>query len=143
MKKLLKYTACLAMLVMVVALFTGCKVTGGGWFMDGENKCTFGLNAQGTEVDEHVWEFKGQFQFQDHGTGVKFHVSEMTQAGAGGILGAFTGMDKDGYEVIVLATDMGEPGPDVGDGILIIHEEYGTWAGFLGGGNIQVHEDKD
>ena len=141
MKKMLKCTACLAILLVVIVLFTGCKVTGGGWFENCEgDKCTFGFNAQG-RGEGMDWEYKGQFQFKDHGTGDKFHISEMYLLEVVGPVANFTGEDKDGYVVNVTVTDMGEPGADAGDGILIIHEEHGTWAGLLGGGNIQIHEE--
>lgn len=139
MKKLLKYTACLAILLMIIVLFTGCKVTGGGYFMDGENKCTLGFNAQGTETDEG-WEYKGQFQFQDHETGVKFHVSEMVLLTVVGNVADFAGVTKDGDIVNVTVWDNGKPGAaDDGDEILII-STLGTWAGVLEGGNIQIHK---
>jgi hypothetical protein len=139
MKKLLKYVACLAILVMVVALFTGCKATGGGWFEDCQgDKCTFGFNAQGTG-EGLDWEYKGQFQFKDHGTGEKFHISKMYLVEVVGNVANFTGEDKDGDVVNVTVTDMGEPGAGSGDGILIVHSTLGVWAGVIDGGNIQVH----
>ena len=145
MKKLLKYTACLAMLVIVLALFAGCadKATGGGWFYEGcgeENKVTFGFNAQ--RVEEGV--YKGQFQAVNHGTREKFHMDKITLAGAlGDVIVNFSGEDKDEWWVNVTVSDMGEPGASEGDWIIIIHEEYGTWADSLEGGNIQLHEAKD
>ena len=77
MKKFLKYAVCLALLVMVVALLTGCadKATGGGWFYagcKGEDKVTFGFNVQ--RVDECV--YKGQLQAVNHETKEKFHWRE-------------------------------------------------------------------
>lgn len=145
MKKLLKYTACLAMLVMVLALFTGCadKATGGGWFYEGckeENKVTFGFNAQ--RVEKGV--YKGQFQAVNHGTKQKFHMSEIILLEPlSDVTVNFLGQDKNENWVDVTVTDMGEPGASEGDWIVIIHEEYGIWAGSLEGGNIQLHEEKD
>jgi len=147
MKKLLKYTACLAMLVMVLALFTGCadKATGGGWFYDKaggevENKVTFGFNAQ--RVEECV--YKGQFQAVNHGTGEKFHMNEIIFAEPIGFVTVnFLGQDKNGDWVDVTVTDLGEPGASEGDWIVILHEAYGIWKGSLEGGNIQLHEEKD
>jgi len=146
MKKLLKYGVCLTMLVMVLALFTGCpdKATGGGWFYDecSGHKCTFGFNAQLVEEDV----YKGQFQFQDHETGLKFHMDEITWADAGLLSVSFHGEDKNEKWVKVSVTDMGEPGAGdgiLGDGILIVHETLGIYAGFIDGGNIQLHEEKD
>ena len=144
MKKLLKYTACLAMLVMVLALFTGCadKATGGGWFYEGceDNKVTFGFNAQ--RVEECV--YKGQFQAVNHGTGEKFHMNEIVfLEPLSYVTVNFTGQDKDDNWVNVTVTDLGEPGASEGDSILILHQVYGMWAGSLEGGNIQLHEEKD
>jgi len=144
MKKLLKYTACLAILLMVVVLFTGCKVTGGGWFMDTDRKCTFGLNAQGTKIGEGLldWEYKGQFQFNDH-AGCKIHVEVMQMTAWEDEYAEFSGMTDDGKVVVVGVTDQGEPGADAGDGIIIwIDTPFWmppTYAGELGGGNIQIH----
>ena len=105
-----------------------------------ETKCTFGFNAQGEyDEDERSVVYKGQFQFNDH-AGTKFHIEEMTYLiDIVSLIYYFEGVDKEGWEVKVTVTDMGEPGADAGDGILIIHEEYGTWAGLLGGGKIQIH----
>ena len=137
MKKLLKYTACLAILLMVIVLFTGCKATGGGSFVDcGGNKCTFGFNAQGTETDGD-WAYKGQFQFNDH-VDTKFHVSKMYLLTFVGPVANFTGETKGGDTVNVTVTDLGEPGAGPGDLILIIHENLGIWGGVVQG-NIQVH----
>ena len=144
MKKLLKYAVCLAMLVMVLALLTGCadKATGGGWFYevcDG-NKVTFGFNVQ--RVDECV--YKGQLQAVNHETKDKIHINEITlmsQVWFDTI--DFVGKDKGDRWVNVTVTDKGEPGASEGDWIVIIHEEYGIWAGSLEGGNIQLHEAKD
>ena len=144
MKKFLKYAACLAMLVMVLALFTGCadKATGGGWFYEGceENKVTFGFNAR--QVEECV--YKGQFQAVNHGTGEKFHMGEIIIAEQVWFDTIdFAGQDKGGSFVNVIVTDKGEPGASEGDWIAIFHEEYGLWEGSLEGGNIQLHEAKD
>jgi len=141
MKKFLKYAACLAILAMVLVLFSGCKVTGGGSFTNdlpcgGDEKCTFGFNAQGTETDEG-WEYKGQFQFNDH-AGNKFHISEMSLLMVVGPVADFVGETKDGDTVNVTVTDMGEPGAGPGDLILIVHPD-GIWGGAVQG-NIQVHE---
>ena len=144
MKKLLKYAVCLAMLVMVLALFTGCadKATGGGWFYDACSgaKITFGFNAQ--RVERGV--YKGQFQAVNHETGEKFHMSKITDVGAlGAVMLNYEGEDKSENYVNVTVTDMGQPSDYIGDSILIYNEEYGTWAGMLEGGNIQLHEEKD
>ena len=152
MKKFLKYAACLAILLMVVVLFTGCKVTGGGWFLDvveeEETKCTFGLNAQG-EWDEGVgwFVYKGQFQFNDH-AGTKIHVEVMQMTQFGDDYAEFSGVAKSGEAVIVWVEDHGEPGPDAGDYIAIWINglplfDPPSYEGEILGGNIQVHEAKD
>ena len=141
MKKLLKYTACLAILLMVIVLFTGCKATGGGSFTNdlpcgkGE-KCTFGFVAQGTETDDG-WAYKGQFQFNDHNDN-KFHINKMSLLMVVGPVADFVGETKDEETVNVTVTDMGEPGAGPGDLILVIHESLGSWGGVVQG-NIQVH----
>ena len=133
MKKLLKYAVCLALLVMVVALFTGCKVTGGGFFIDrSDNKCTFGLVAQGDCL-----EFKGQFQFNDHND-TKIHVEVMQMMQFGDDSAEFSGLTDEGNLVVVYVEDSGEVGPDKGDYIAIYYDGR-IWDGDLVGGNIKVH----
>ena len=152
MKKLLKFATCLAILVMVVALFTGCcgpwpgKVTGGGWFTntarDNESeKCTFGFNVQLKDnpgAVENEKEYTGQFQFNDH-NGTKIHIAEIMAYSvclSGEV--TFKGYDKKGDDVYVRVTvqDNGEPG--IGDEIEV---RIGgkKWSGVYGGGNIQAH----
>ena len=150
MKKLLKYAACLVILVMVMALFTGCiltgKVTGGGWFINtardnDEEKCTFGFNAQGDEGAEG-FEYKGQFQFNDH-NGVKIHAEVMLCLDFAETYALFYGQDDEGTDVYVYVEDMGQPGADPGDSIKIWYDasllDPPTYEGDLGGGNLQVH----
>ena len=150
MKKLFKYLVCLTILVMIMALFTGCiltgKVTGGGWFMNEgtegtDSKCTFGFNAQGDEC----LEYKGQFQFNSH-DGEKIHAKVMALLDFGETYAWFHGVANDGREVDVYVEDKGQPGPDPGDSIKIwidadLMDLLGTgdYEGDLGGGNIQVH----
>ena len=154
MKKLLKYTACLAILLMAAVLMTSCtfptvgKVTGGGWFMSGEEgsetKCTFGFNAQGDGNWCEGMEFKGQFQFNDH-VDKKIHLKVMELREILFVENAlvFSGMDGE-VEVWVRVDDLGQPGPGNGDYIKIW---YGTnpyfsdpgWEGVLEGGNITIH----
>ena len=151
MKKLLKYAACLAILLMVMALFTGCiltgKVTGGGWFdcERTENKCTFGFNAHGDCREGEGLIYKGQFQFNDH-AGCKIHAKVMSLLDFGETYAWFHGVANDGREVDVYVEDKGQPGPDPGDSIKIwIDADLmdllgpGDYEGDLGGGNIQVH----
>jgi hypothetical protein len=135
------------MLILAVGLFmTGCKVTGGGWFIDQRgNKCTLGFNAQGEEPENcrEMFAAKGQFQFNDHAKpdGTKIHASVEglfgTMVGSvGGYI--FEGETKAEETVIVIVTDLGEPGVDAGDGIYVNFEGQ-EWYGVLGGGNIQGH----
>lgn len=135
------------MLILAVGLFmTGCKVTGGGWFIDqDDNKCTLGFNAQGEEPENCMEMFaaKGQFQFNDHAKpdGTKIHASVEGLFGANlfGVAGyLFEGETKGGLTVRVIVTDLGEPGVDAGDGVLV-ELDGRTWYGVLGGGNIQAH----
>ena len=146
MKKLTKYMVCLAAVLVVAASTRGCcdKATGGGWFYDerSEDKCTFGFNAQfkdnpGAVENEKI--YTGQFQFKDHGTGVKFHLEEMTYLDSWSDASLdFGGYDKDGVYVYVYVYDAGEPGWSEGDGIYI-RRAGDRWYGSLEGGNIQTH----
>jgi hypothetical protein len=151
MKKLLKYAACLAILVMVVVLFTGCdlfegKVTGGGWFMSGEEgaktKCTFGFVAQGAGG-----EYKGQFQFNDHADpGQKIHADVVGFLELFETYAEFVGEYGEEKYVKVSVLDLGDPGASPGDYIKIWIDTlpFGppTHEGVLGGGNLKVHKEK-
>jgi len=130
----------LTIVILILALgflLTGCKVTGGGWFIDQcGNKCTLGFNAQATE--ECPYEVKGQFQFNDH-DGNKVHASVT------GLLKCcvneyylFWGETKGGKTVGVFVKDEGEPGVGAGDYVKV-HYDGMDWEGALGGGNIQGH----
>jgi hypothetical protein len=157
MNKLIKPIVCLAILLIVIALTTGCvgnvdKATGGGWFIDEEtgNKCTFGFNVNlkdnpGAEKNEKT--LTGKLQFKDHETGVKIHLDEITYIEPeddyfDDTIALFEGTTKDGYFVYVIVEDLGEPGADAGDGIAIEYydgTQYWEWYGTLEGGNIQAH----
>lgn len=157
MKKLIKPIVCLAILLVVIALTTGCigyvsKATGGGWFIDEEtqHKCTFGFNVNLKDNPGAVQNDKtltGKLQFKDHETGVKIHLDEMTYIEPDSMtvndnIAYFEGWDKDGNFVKVAVQDLGEPGPDAGDGIAIEYydgTQYWEWYGTLEGGNIQAH----
>ena len=151
MKRLSKYMALVMILLLAVVLMTGCsiwtlssgKVTGGGWFIDGDgNKCTFGFNAQGDGDWCVDMEFKGQFQFNDHAKpeATKIHaaVIRLYEHKLDECIYKFKGETKDEKEVVVTVQDLGEPGVDAGDGIKVEYDGN-TWEGELGGGNIQVH----
>ncbi len=158
MKKLIKPIVCLVILLIVIALTTGCapdyvsKATGGGWFIDEEtgNKCTFGFNVNlkdnpGAEKNDKT--LTGKLQFKDHETGIKIHLDEITYIETDSMMANdniayFEGWDKDGNFIKVTVQDLGEPGPDAGDGIIIEYIDgptYLLWYGTLGGGNIQAH----
>ena len=159
MKKLIKPIVCLVILLVVIALTTGClgnvdKATGGGWFIDETtgNKCTFGFNAQlkdnqGAVENEKI--YTGQFQFKDYATGQKIHLKVMGLISFDDTSAYFGGYDKDGIPVVVFVEDLGEPGVDAGDCIAIWYNpdpetfnpdiDPPDWYGTLGGGNIQAH----
>ena len=150
MKKLLKYTACLAILLMAAVLMTSCtfptagKVTGGGYFMNGNDKCTFGFNAQGDGDWCEGMEFKGQFQFNDH-VDKKIHLKVMELREILFVENAlvFSGMDGE-KEVWVRVDDLGQAGPGNGDCIKIWYDKDPRWndpdwEGVLEGGNITIH----
>jgi len=133
------------MLILALGLFmTGCKVTGGGWFIDqNNNKCTLGFVAQGDSEGcglSEMFAAKGQFQFNDHvDTKIHAKVEGMMGTMLGTVGGyGFIGETKDEEAVVVIVTDLGEPGADAGDGVYV---KFGSqeWYGVLGGGNIQGH----
>lgn len=148
MKKLIKPIVCLAILLVVIALTTGC-----GWFIDEEtgNKCTFGFNVNlkdnaGAEKNEKT--LTGKLQFKDHETGIKIHLDEITYIEPDSMTvndnaAYFEGWDEGGNFVVVAVLDLGEPGADAGDGIAIRYyydgTQYWEWYGTLEGGNIQAH----
>ncbi|MCK4309448.1 MAG: hypothetical protein KAW42_05695 [Candidatus Atribacteria bacterium] len=147
MKRLTKYMGLVIILLLAVALMTGCtlltvgKVTGGGWFdcERTESKCTFGFNAQGDGDWCEGMEFKGQFQFNDHvDTKIHVQVMKLYEYIFEDNTYKFAGDTKDGDEVVVTVVDNGQPGADEGDQIRIKYQGK-TWEGELGGGNIQVH----
>lgn len=155
MKKLLKYAACLAILAIAAVLMTSCtfptagKVIGGGYFMNEgtmnpDAKCTFGFNAQGDGDFCEGFEFKGQFQFNDH-VDNKIHLKVMELREILFVENAlvFSGMDGN-VEVWVRVDDLGQPGPDNGDYIKIWYDKDPRWndpdwEGALEGGNIKIH----
>jgi len=158
MKKLIKPIIYLAILLIVITLITGCapdyvgKATGGGWFIDEatDAKCTFGFNVNlkdnpGAEKNDKT--LTGKLQFKDHETGIKIHLDEIIYIEPDSMtvndnVAYFEGYDKDGKYVKVTIQDLGEPGPDAGDGIIIEYIDgptYLIWYGILGGGNIQAH----
>ena len=158
MKKLIKPIVCLAILLVAIALLTGClgnvdKATGGGWFIDKNtgNKCTFGFNANlkdNTEAVNNDKIYIGQFQFKDHETGQKIHLEVMGLISLDDTSAYFGGYDKDGIPVVVFVEDLGEPGVDPGDYIEIYYDfdesvdpPEPSWAGVLEGGNIQTRPE--
>ena len=146
MKRLSKYMVAVMILLLAVVLMTGCciddKVTGGGWFMAtvgrDETKCTFGFNAQGEGCICDPIVYKGQFQFNDH-AGTKLHCLVMDLEQIGPNLYEFRGVDKKSEEdIVVTVADLGQPGADPGDGIMVKCDGQ-VWRGSLGGGNIVIH----
>ena len=146
MKRLTKYMVLVMILLLAVALMTGCciddKVTGGGWFINticGETygaKCTFGFNAHGEGCLCDGIDVKGQFQFNDH-KGNKIHVAVLTLEQESSDTYIFTGEAKEGT-VKVTVVDKGQLGADKGDEITVEYDDD-TWEGVLGGGNIVIH----
>lgn len=158
MKRFIKPLGLLLIALIVMFLLTGCyewtvetegKITGGGWFMDcvdsEETKCTFGFNAHGLLVEESacpccpdVYEFKGQFQFNDH-AGTKIH------AEVDGLLKVYECVavlcDLRGYEFVGETKD-GVPVEirvnEEGTGIQVMYDSN-TWEGMLEGGHIEIH----
>lgn len=155
MKRLIKLISLLIVLFVGVSLLTGCyewttetegKITGGGWFIDEylQTKCNFGFNAHGLLVedgegcDPDVYEFKGQFQFNDK-AGTKLHAEVEGLFKVYKCLGLlcdlqgyeFDGLTKDGTPVSVRVNEEGTA-------IQIMYDGY-LWEGELQGGNITIH----
>ncbi len=150
MKRLSKYMVVVMILLLAVVLMTGCciddKVTGGGRFENElgrvQEKCTFGFNAQGEGCLCDGIDYKGQFQFNDH-AGVKLHMAVAHLEDVSSIQFPNTykieGVDKkSGLEIVVYVQDLGQPGPDDGDGIRVEWDNR-EWQGELEGGNIVIH----
>lgn len=152
MKRLTKYMVVVMVLFGVVVLMTGCciddKVTGGGRFEStGDSsilglKCTFGFNAQGEGCLCDGIDYKGQFQFNDH-AGVKLHMAVAHLEDVSSVqypnVYKIEGVDKkSGKEIVVYIQDLGQPGPDDGDGITVYWDNL-VWQGVLEGGNIVIH----
>jgi len=149
------------LLVAVLALVgTGCvggdKVTGGGRFTDGltGHKITFGFNAQPVPVDElngSVFvKAKGQFQLVDHDAKSRIHGTFtgtyiVPSEYASWFSGRCSVNGEDDVYFEVTAADDDKSGLGVGDGIFIkvgYPFPFLTYAGYLEGGNIQVHKTK-
>jgi len=86
----------LALVGLAASSLTGCvgRFTGGGSIdsvAGAPQKATFGFVINATDPDENgnPTNITGQFQFNDHGAGVSFHVAQLrptTPPGVGGIL---------------------------------------------------------
>ncbi|MDD4363984.1 MAG: hypothetical protein PHD33_07265 [Atribacterota bacterium] len=157
MKRSIKLMSLAVVLFVAMFLLAGCfevtedwagKITGGGWFLDcvegEETKCTFGFVAQGKVVEDYcgdwwdVYEFKGQFQFNDH-------ISTKVHAPVEGLLKVyqcfgmfcdltgyeFDGMTKDGLPVSIRVNEDGTE--------IQIGYDGAVWEGLLEGGNITIH----
>ena len=151
------------LLVAVLALVgTGCggdKVTGGGKFTNEVfpnygNKVTFGFNAQ--PLDEPALpgmvKAKGQFQLIDHTTGMNVHGTFtgtyiVPSEGVSWFSGTCS-IDGEGETYFeITAADDDKSGLGTGDGVYIMIGAFGDpnqviYAGYLEGGNIQVHKTK-
>jgi len=151
------------LLVAVLALVgTGCglggdKVTGGGRFTDGltDHKITFAFNAQPLDPlkEDPGYPFikaKGQFQLVDHDAKTRIHGTFngtyiVPSEGASWFMGTCSVNGEDDVYFEITALDDDKAGLDVGDGIFIkvgYPFPFLTYAGYLEGGNIQVHKTK-
>jgi hypothetical protein len=112
-------------------------VNGGGMFIDqNEHKITFGFNVK--VIDEET--FQGELQLVDHGTGQKIHVSEIQDIIMGDNAALFSGVTKDGVNVVVCYYD--KPEPDDFDYIEVYYNSTQDpyWYGNLTKGNIQIRD---
>lgn len=134
-----------AAVIGITVAIVGChKVTGGGW-IDGVNggKATFGFQAQCVNEDGYRF-YRGQFQYNDLGAGVKVH-TELLRVGFFGIsdtaescenaadivgslagvtnqaqlVGSCTGPTGEEGLVWIFVTDEGVPGSIKGDSIFV------------------------
>ena len=163
MRKLTILLISLLLLSMLV-VGTGCnKMTGGGWFIDevSGSKITVGFNAQPldepSDLDPDLSQAKGQFQLIDHGTKDRIRVTFIaTYDGDAPVVSDFGGPatinGEGGYIVVVEVHDNGEPGIQAGDLVsLSLFDEdevdpenpLRRYYGWLGGGNVQVHEEEE
>lgn len=139
-----KYILVALLIVALAFLGTGCKVTGGGHFINeafGQppGEINFGFNAQASEDGTMV---KGEFQLVDHSTNPPTRVHGTFEGiTATGIAGTCTVNGEGPYPLEVAAMDAGEPGPD-GDYINIYIDRTLMYSGYLEGGNIQFHPAK-
>jgi hypothetical protein len=121
---------------------------GGAITLEDGSRATFGFTMA---CDPETAEASGQFQYVDHGNGVRFHgvvdsTYDMITCEPGGTDGAFAGTYKPqpkggGGRFVVGVRDNGEPGVSPGDeiGIELVggaHNGYFAW-GTISRGNIQ------
>jgi hypothetical protein len=123
------------------------QVTGGGWFMCGDVKKTFGFNA--AELEDGS--LKGNVQFVDHGIKRNVHGYDITKLTISGNTAYIEGVcrlngDKTPRQFFVTVVDNGEPGKHDWFAISIpslggywTGDELGFPGDAGGGGNIQVH----
>jgi hypothetical protein len=133
------------------------KATGGGWFLDTltGNRITFGFTAQPLEEPVGEINAKGKFQLIDHGDKTKVHGTFYATIGTtSNFISMFFGTclvnREDGYLYGIQVEDLGEPGPSAGDYIIIGISHISDpenplyeYMGYLEGGNIQVHAEKE
>jgi hypothetical protein len=151
----------------------GChKVTGGGWITSstGTGKATFGFSAS-CVVDPSAPDlftfYRGQFQYNDHGAGVRFDAEITPDASVGDgartceeaadlLVASFgatgTAILSGEYRprpkgapgaVSVVLTDAGHPG--IGEDMICVTLSDGAHSGYehcgaVQGGNINVHD---
>jgi len=140
----------LAVVLALVLIFTlsvglmGCKVTGGGFLQESEERVNFGFNVQLTEAG-----VTGQFQLvvHDEKPPTRIHGTfdgVLYIPFVGYVAGGLCTINGEGsYPFTLYADDNGEPGIG-GDYIcLVIPGDGRHYEGTIAGGNIQVHEDGD
>lgn len=144
-------------LLIIIGLIgmTGCieypsqKTTGGGWFFDSTtgNKITFGFNAQPIEDGDA----QGKFQLIDHVDKTRVHgtffiTHDVTAPDSSALFEGTCSINGSGdYDLYVIFLDLGEPGIAAGDNITVGVNTTAPliYSGSIGGGNIQIHKDKD
>ena len=172
MKNKILWIGFLVLVAGVALVATACvpesyKANGGGWFVYNtddfeyttlsiESKVTFGFHMD-CEVDEENPDYDigfGQFQYNDHGLGIKFHGVLEAVPNCGSLqdwapvsifAGTYTPQPKKravgGYFAVYIE-DGGKPGPSSED-YIEIELQGGDYDGYkaggtLGGGNIKI-----
>ena len=152
-----KQCAMLAIAGFVVLSLSGCigRYTGGGSIdstAGGKQKATFGFVVDGIgppDANGFATKAKGQFQYDDHGAGVSFHVDNVTPTdyfyviGGGPALGiqyngTYSSIDGPGTLTFGVSSHDNTDGlGDVDKDSLFVDVLSGPYVGYVNGGLVQ------